>query len=115
MRCRETIAAIALVALCAREAHGEGERPNVSTRTPATCTTDGGTTFRVPPGRFTEQSRWIALDSEMRRLQGAEIVLTAENRSLRESAAEPDGVGWRLFGVVVLLALGGGFVAGAAL
>ena len=44
----------------------------------------------LPPGRFLAEPTWARLDDEVRRLQDAEVRLTAENASLRKDAA-----GWR--------------------
>jgi hypothetical protein len=44
----------------------------------------------LPPGRFLAEPTWVRLDDEVRRLQDAEVRLTAANASLRKDAA-----GWR--------------------
>lgn len=81
-------------------------------RSPSTLTTDGGSTLRLPPGYFVDEPAWNALDAELKRLQGRETRLQAENESLRSSAAE--GGGWGMFVAGILVAAGIG-VGGYAL
>jgi hypothetical protein len=73
--------AIALVVALPTSAIGEPLRLN----TGATCTTRSGTELTVEPKSVvvTEQD-WIFLDQEIRRLQGQEIKLRAENERLIE-------------------------------
>lgn len=74
----------------------------------STVTTDGGSTLRLPPGRFLTESVWERLDAEVVRLQAAETRLTAENKSFRASidAGAASGPSWWM--------LAGAFALGAA-
>jgi hypothetical protein len=71
--------------------------------------------FRVAAGRFLAAPLWQRVDDELQAQQALATRLGAENASLRASARDPDGVGWRLLGVLVLMTLGAGVAMGAAL
>jgi len=59
-------------------------------KSPATCTTEAGSTVELPPGVFLSADLWIKLELETQRLQEIEIRLTAENDSLRKSLSVTD-------------------------
>ncbi len=98
------VTAALCVLLLARNAAGDCDPAPCRLKTPATITTDGGTSVRVPPGRFLSETTWLRLDAEVRRLQDAETRLTVENKSLKESAGSP---GWGLIGGIALGLVGG--------
>lgn len=56
--------------------------------------TDGGSVLRLPPGRFLTEDLWGKLDAELRRLQTAEVRLTAENASYKASLSTGWQPGW---------------------
>lgn len=62
----------------------------------------------VPPGVYVPEGRWEALDVEMRRLQDQETRLSAENKSLRESAGSWQP-GWYTLTATLLTGLVGGW------
>lgn len=74
--------------------HGAPADPT-HVRSASTCKTDSGYDLRLPPGYFVEEPDWRKLDDEVKRLQGSETQLRAENESLRELVAS-GGVGWQI-------------------
>lgn len=62
----------------------------------------------LPPGRFVDEATWLELDVSLREAQDARTRLTAENKSLRASAAgwQP---GWRTLAATVLAGLAAGW------
>lgn len=76
-------------------------------RDPSSLTLKSGRVLDLPPGRFVEESAFAANEAEEKRLQEAETRLTAENKSLRETAAtwQP---GWKTLALTLAtgLALG---------
>lgn len=52
------------------------------------CLPDRVQCTELPPGRFIQEDLWVELDNEFKRLQDKETRLTAENKSLRESATD---------------------------
>lgn len=70
----------------------------VRTHSPATCRTDGGSDLRLPAGYFLPEAKFSELDASLKTLQDAQTRLTAENTSLRASAAEHSW-GWVWAGV----------------
>lgn len=109
MRNRRLALALGLVVtLAARDAHGEppDDEAIVHLQSPSAVTTDGGTSLRLPPGYFLDESTWHTRDAEMRRLQELETRLKAENASLRASANKPSW--WIVAGVALGAAVGAG-------
>lgn len=100
------------VVLYARTAGGEPvaeEAPEpIHVLSPSTITTEKGNSLALPPGWFLAEPLMVKLDTELRRLQDAETRLTAENESLRKSAATAVGPGWQAALVLVGVALAGG-------
>lgn len=76
-------------------------------RAPSTLTTVSGDEYVLPPGRFLDESTFIVLDDELRRLQDQETRLKAENQSLRDSLAgwQP---GWMTIAVTLVLGAAAG-------
>ena len=70
---------------------------------------EGAPCLDLPPGYFVPQDDWLKLDTEVRRLQGEEVRLRAENESLRR--AVNDGPDLKLLGGALLV----GVVAGVGL
>lgn len=69
-----------------------------------------GKSYRIPAeSRILQREAWSELDAEMMRLQEAETRLTAENKSLRESA---DSVPWLPIAIGVGLGVIAGFYGG---
>jgi hypothetical protein len=70
--------------------------------------TDGGSDLRLPPGYFVDAPGWAKLDAETKRLQDAEVRLTAENHSLRAATSgwQP---GWRTLALTLATGLAGGW------
>lgn len=84
--------AVVLAALCA-PAYGDlAPAPSgfLHMRSPSTLKTDGGSELRLPPGYFLDEPTYDKLDAETKRLQDAEVRLTAENKSMRQSLS-----GWQ--------------------
>jgi hypothetical protein len=73
----------------------------------ATCTTAGGSSLTLPPGYFLAEPVWTKFDTTTKTLQDTDTEITAENKSLRASAAgwQP---GWYTLGTVLVSA----FIAG---
>lgn len=67
----------------------------------AHLTTAAGADLDVPPGYYVDAGTWDVLDLEVHRLQDAETRLTAENESLRKSAAIAMPRWWALASVLV--------------
>jgi hypothetical protein len=80
---------------------------NIDLLSPSRVVTDGGSELRLPPGHFLEAPLWQKLDAEQRRLQTAEVRLTAENQSMRKSLQ-----GWQPGFYTLAVVLGGGIVLG---
>lgn len=91
-------------------------RPHVElTSGDAIVTTVGGIKFRVPQGsHIIVPESYSLLDAEMKRLQEQEVRLTAENKSLRKTAAgwQP---GWKILLSTAVVALATGAYYGAKL
>lgn len=73
-------------------------------QTPSHVTTQGGSELDLPPGYFLDEPAWDALDYQVRTLQDDRTRLSAENKSLRDSAGT--GAPW--------WAIAAGVVVGAA-
>lgn len=68
-----------------------------------------GLTYHVPPAYVISERAWRELDSEMRRLQTAEIRLEAENKYLRQAPVETPVLSWV---ALAALSLGTGVAVG---
>lgn len=79
----------------------------VRLRTPSAVVTEGGASLRLPAGYYLAEPLWNTWELELKRLQTAEVRLTAENDSLRKSAAGWSP-GWRTLATALLV----GMVAG---
>lgn len=79
----------------------------VRLRTPSAVITEGGSSLRLPAGYYLAEPLWTSWELKLRRLQDAETRLTAENDSLRKSAAGWSP-GWRTLATALLV----GMVAG---
>lgn len=102
---RRAVAATALCALLASGASAADPAPAATPTTPdlskplqllsgSVVQTDGGSTLRLPPGRFLTEDLWGKLDTELRRLQTAEVRLTAENTSYHKQLDTGWQPGW---------------------
>jgi hypothetical protein len=91
---RKIVAVTALVATLLVYSRAAGEPPPdipAQLETGGVLTTPGGSTIELPPDWWiVPPDHWRRIDDEMRRLQEAETRLTAQNRSLRSSAADFD-------------------------
>ncbi len=112
---RQHLAGIALTALILAAmsgvAHGDpAPAPSgfLHMRTPSTVHTDGGSDLKLPPGYFMDEPTYDKLDAEQRRLQDAELRLTVENKSMRQSLAgwQP---GWYMIAGFVVTSLAAGW------
>lgn len=103
MRPRIILAALILVAT----SRAAADPVHLHMRTPSTVTTDGGSTLQLPPGYFLDEDSYSKLDNEVRRLQGQETRLVAENGSLRKTLSS-----WQPGWVVVASAVAGGIALG---
>lgn len=99
------VAATLLIA--ARAAADPAPTSHVHIRSASSVHTDGGSEARLPPGWFLDEASYAALDAEMRRLQDAEVRLTAENKSFRETAAS-----WQPGWYTLAITLAGGAALG---
>jgi hypothetical protein len=103
MKRKYLVAAALASVLAARDAHGDGG-VIYHVKSPSTLETDKGNKLQLPPGYFLDEDTWQERDAEMHRLQELDVRLTAENKSLRESAT---GGHWKsmmaigMLGVVV--------------
>jgi hypothetical protein len=113
---RRIVAAMAIIATLLVYSRAAGEPLPIPDRpaqleTWGTLDTLGGSTLALPPGTWiVPEESWSTLDDELRRLQEAETRLTAQNQSLRSSAADFDRK-WLWVGGSALVA---GFLTGAA-
>lgn len=73
---------------------------------PLTCKSEGGSDLALPIGYHLTADDWVKLDVVVKEQQDSLTLLTAENKSLRESASKLP------FGWGTVLALGVAFVAG---
>jgi hypothetical protein len=104
--CRVATVTLTLLGLAARAAADPTPvTGHVQLSSGATCRTDGGSDIRLPVGHFLDEPVWAKLDAETKRLQTVEVRLTAENASLKASAASWQP-GW--------YTLAGAFAAGIA-
>lgn len=82
-------------------------------RTGSTCTTTGGSTVTLPPGYFLPEPTWGKFDAEIRRLQGEETRLSAENKTLRDLTDSTAGRTLRYLMIGAAIGVAAGFAAGA--
>lgn len=105
-----------IIALASGVAHGDPAPPDpapapsgfLHMRSPSTVHTDGGSDLKLPPGYFMDEPTYDKLDAETKRLQDAELRLTVENKSMRQSLAgwQP---GWYLLAGFALTSLAAGW------
>ena len=99
------LAAALLVTLLTGRAAAEPAPSNyLRMRDPSTLTLKSGRVLELPPGRFVEEKTFASHDDEVKRLQDAETRLTAENKSLRDTAAtwQP---GWKTLAITLATGL----------
>ncbi len=101
------IALSVVVALAAMTRVAAGDPTYLHLKTPSTVQTDGGTNLRLPPGYFLDEDTHSKLDAEMRRLQGVETQLQAENKHLRGTLNS-----WQPGWIVLVSAVVGGIALG---
>lgn len=99
--------AVLAILVPTREAIGDPVATVLHIATTAHVTTDGGSKLDLPPGYFFPEPKYAELNTEVKRLQDAEVRLTAENGSLQAAASAP-GLGWKSVLVVLVVGLGGG-------
>ena len=96
MRGRRALALGVVLVLASRAAADTGsgsgapaelDTSNLHLSTASTVTTDGGTSLRLPPGYFLDETKHGQVDAEFKRLQDQETRLTAANGSLLKSAS----------------------------
>ena len=92
MRARRALALGVVLVLASRAAADTGsgselDTSNLHLATSSTVITDGGTSLRLPPGYFLDESKHGQVDAEFKRLQDQETRLTAANGSLLKSAS----------------------------
>lgn len=108
------LVAIAVLLASPRAAAGDDRPPaeNLRVGEPAIiCTLAQPERCRVVrPGRFVDEDRWSALDAELRRAQGQETRLAAENALMRKRV-ESWQPGWKSIAVAVIVGLGAGSYA----
>lgn len=100
---RKTIAVTIglLVWLASTDAFSQPAPESLRFKSAATCTTAAGNTAELSPGSVVfPGASFDLLETELERLQTTETRLTAENSSLRASAAE--GPGWGTLTLIVL-------------
>lgn len=68
-------------------------------KTPATCTTDGGSTVQVQPGRYIPEAQWTDLELRYKENEKKIVALEAETKALREYDPGP---GWKIAPIAVL-------------
>lgn len=88
-----------------------GESTFVHVKSPSEVRTDKGGSARLPPGYFLDEATWERLDAEVRRLQGVETRIVAENASLRASAREFSFKWYWVAGAFALGAAAGAYAA----
>lgn len=110
MSARKIAACVAVAIICYASEAGADETSALRFRTPARCTTEGGSTVDLAPGRYLPEPTWTALDLEVRRLQDVETRLSAENAVLRQNA-EPHRSTWILAGLALAAGIGVGVYA----
>lgn len=89
-RGKALVLAVVILAALADQAHGDDYAPApafVHVKSPSRLETDKGTKLRLPPSYILDEPSWSKLDTEHKQLEDDRTRLTAENKSLRESAA----------------------------
>lgn len=111
---RRILASVVLfVALSAGGGRPAKADVNLHMRSPTHCTTDGGTRLDLPPGFFLDEEGHAQLDAEVKRLQEAEMRLTAENGELRALTEGHFGTMLLVGGVVLVIGVAAGVTIGA--
>ncbi len=109
-----SVAALVVTLLLATRAAAEPPPAPTHFTVPVTCQDDATPphTIRLDPGYYLDADTWDYLDTRVRELQNAETRLTAENKSLRDSAG---GAGWWWVAAGVTLGAAAGVYAGTRL
>lgn len=111
-RCAVAAAVTVLLAYRQVDAQDAESQPELwHFKSAPTCTTARGTVLSLPIGYYVADNSFARLDAELRRAQDVETRLTAENTSLRKSAA--DGPSWTTPVVVAVSAFAAGIAVGA--
>lgn len=84
---------VLVVALCAVIMPCVARGEPIRLLSPSVVVTEGGSRIELPPGVFLAEPEYELLDAEVRRLQDAEVRLTAERDSYRDTANT--GPGWK--------------------
>jgi hypothetical protein len=89
-----TVAAALVLLLAMRTAAGDTlvVQESLKFLTPATCTTEGGSTVNLSPGRYVVESTWLGLERQAVEDENLITKLIAENEHLKDS--EPM-IGWK--------------------
>ena len=62
-------------------------------KTPAVCTTKGGSTVEIGPGRYVPEAGWVELDDKWKTMENTITRIEAENKSLKSD--DSSVVGWK--------------------
>lgn len=93
-----SLAAATAVLLLATNA-AAGDFPFLKFKTPAVCTTEGGATVDLTPGRYIPEKSWQTHEKEWIKLENSNTRLTAENKVLRKKES---AVGWKTLSTALL-------------
>lgn len=81
-------------------------------KTPATCTTEGGSTVQLEPGRYIPEDTWEDINESYKKNADAITRLEAENKYLKDNADE-SWVGWKtVTGAAILGLFAGRYIWG---
>lgn len=99
-----SLVVVLVVSLLATSAAAE-DFPFLRFKTPAVCTTEGGSTVNIPIGRFIPEESWDQIDTEWQIMEDNTTRLEAENKHLKASESP---VGWKtsLAGSIVGILIG---------
>jgi hypothetical protein len=98
--------ALALALLSPTLLVGDASAGPVRFKSPVTCTTEAGSSIKLPPGFYLSAELWAKLDLETRRLQALEVRLGAENKSLKKSLEMRSGTTALVSGLILGIAVG---------
>ena len=88
----------------ARRAHADGP---LKFKTPATCTTEGGSKVDIAPGRYIPEPEWQELDKLYINLEDSVTRLEAEKKSYKESGSS---VSWYQIGAALSAGIALGYL-----
>ena len=88
MKRRAALAVVLVVSLVSATVHSEPMR----FKTPAQCTTEGGSDVALPIGRFIPEDDWQELDKKWKDKEDDNTRLTAENKVY---VSEQSVLGWK--------------------